>query len=65
MMFAYALVLALSVPARFYSFETLRAIGQLPGLMLAMLRALLKIKKERKEFLHTPKTFSDSDPSSV
>ena len=54
---AYGLVLILSVPGRFYSANTLKAVMQVPVLMLAMIKAILKIKTGRKEFLHTPKTF--------
>lgn len=53
----YALVLLLSVPRRFYNMDTMRAVMKVPGLMLAMLRALLRVKTGRKEFLHTPKEF--------
>lgn len=56
-MITYAFVLILSVPGRFYAASTLRAILQVPGLMISMLKALLKVKSGRKEFLHTPKTF--------
>lgn len=57
LVFLYALVLILSVPSRFYSMETVKAAMKVPGLMLAMLRALLRVKTGRKEFLHTPKEF--------
>ncbi len=57
MIMTYALVLILSVPRRFYAFNTLKAIIQVPVLMIAMLRAILKMKSGRKEFLHTPKVF--------
>ncbi|HTL07045.1 MAG TPA: glycosyltransferase [Chitinophagaceae bacterium] len=57
MMAAYALVLFLSVPAMFYNSKTLRAVAQVPVLMFSMVKALLKIKAGRKEFLHTPKVF--------
>ncbi|MEP7278925.1 MAG: glycosyltransferase [Bacteroidota bacterium] len=53
----YAGVLILSVPARFYTFRTVKAIGHVPVLMISMVKALLKIKTGRKEFIHTPKTF--------
>jgi hypothetical protein len=56
-MILYALVLALSVPGRFYSTSTLKAVMQVPALMLSMLKALTKIKSGRKEFLHTPKAY--------
>lgn len=54
----YILALLFSVPAQFYSFKTLRAITYIPVLMVSMVKALLKIKSGRKEFLHTPKTFT-------
>lgn len=57
LLFMYALVLILSVPGRFYSFNTLKAIAHVPLLMIAMVKALLKMKTGRKEFIHTPKTF--------
>lgn len=54
---AYVLVLICSVPAQFYNLATVRAVMQVPVLMIAMVKALLKIKSGRKEFLHTPKDF--------
>jgi len=56
-MILYALALIVSVPRRFYSTATLKAVIQVPVLMLSMLKAILKIKTNRKEFLHTPKTY--------
>jgi cellulose synthase/poly-beta-1,6-N-acetylglucosamine synthase-like glycosyltransferase len=58
LMGGYAAVLFVSVPGRFYNAATFRAILHIPSLMLAMLRALLKIKSGRTEFLHTPKTYT-------
>ncbi len=51
----YMLSLVISIPIRFYNTDMLKAIGHLPVLMMSMLKALLKIKQGRKEFLHTPK----------
>jgi cellulose synthase/poly-beta-1,6-N-acetylglucosamine synthase-like glycosyltransferase len=51
----YILALATSIPARFYNSDMLRAIAHLPVLMIAMVKALFKMKHDRKEFLHTPK----------
>jgi hypothetical protein len=53
----YLLTLCISVPSAYYSAKTLRALSQVPVLMIAMMRALLQMKKKRAEFLHTPKTF--------
>ena len=58
LMVSYAAVLFISVPRRFYNAATFRAILHIPLLMLAMVKALLKIKSGRKEFLHTPKTYT-------
>ena len=56
-MIMYAAALALSVPGRFYSTATLKAVIQIPVLMLSMIKAILKIKTGRQEFIHTPKTY--------
>lgn len=53
----YLLTLCISVPLAYYSAKTVRALSQVPVLMIAMMRALLQMKKKRAEFLHTPKTF--------
>ncbi|TAH04592.1 MAG: glycosyltransferase [Sphingobacteriales bacterium] len=55
----YILTLIISIPSKFYQLATLKAIAQVPALMISMLKALLRIKKGRKEFLHTPKTFTN------
>jgi cellulose synthase/poly-beta-1,6-N-acetylglucosamine synthase-like glycosyltransferase len=54
----YFLTLLLSIPAGFYSLGTVRAFSRVPLLMVSMIRALLQMKKKRKEFLHTPKSFT-------
>lgn len=53
----FGLTLLLSVPASLYNNDTLKAILHLPALILSMVKALLKIKRNRTEFLHTEKTF--------
>ena len=59
--FLYWLVLLISVPRRFYNLKTVRAIFSLPLVMFTMVAALFKLKKNRKEFLHTPKSFVSDD----
>jgi len=54
----YVLTLGTAVPAVFYNRDTLKALAQIPALMFSMVRALLKIKKNKTGFLHTPKEFS-------
>ncbi len=57
MMGLYLLTLLISIPRLFYSTRTLGAMSRLPLLMYAMMRAVLQMKKKRREFIHTPKTF--------
>jgi cellulose synthase/poly-beta-1,6-N-acetylglucosamine synthase-like glycosyltransferase len=57
MMGVYLLTLLISIPRVFYSTRTLWAMSRLPLLMYAMMRAVLQMKKKRREFIHTPKTF--------
>ena len=58
-MMLYALTLFISIPGSYYNGNTFRALMHIPVLMLSMLKALLQIKKNRKEFLHTPKSFKE------
>jgi cellulose synthase/poly-beta-1,6-N-acetylglucosamine synthase-like glycosyltransferase len=51
----YILTLMVSIPIDLYNKNMVKAIAHLPVLMVAMLKAILKIKSNRKEFLHTPK----------
>ena len=61
LMSVYFFALFISIPGVFYSMNTLSALSQLPVLMLAMIRALMQIKKKRTEFIHTPKSFKDGE----
>src|SRR5688572_6634469 len=54
----YLSVFPLSMPANLYTWSTFKAILHVPGLVLSMVRALFKMKVSRKEFLHTPKAFT-------
>jgi cellulose synthase/poly-beta-1,6-N-acetylglucosamine synthase-like glycosyltransferase len=56
----YLLNLFISIPSEYYNLRTLRALSRIPVLMLAMIRALLQIKKKRTEFIHTPKSFKQN-----
>jgi cellulose synthase/poly-beta-1,6-N-acetylglucosamine synthase-like glycosyltransferase len=53
----FLLTLLISVPGSFYNVNTIKAIVHIPVLVLAMVKAMLKMKANRKEFLHTPKAF--------
>lgn len=54
----YILTFIIAIPPGFYNSKTLKAIIYIPVLMFSMLRALFKMKVSRKEFLHTPKSFT-------
>jgi len=56
----YLVVFPLSLPRSFYTWQTLRALVLVPVLVFSMLKALLKMKVSRKEFLHTPKTYTNN-----
>lgn len=51
----------IAIPVSFYNAKTFRAILYVPVLMFSMLRALFKMKVSRKEFLHTPKSFTKTN----
>ncbi len=57
MIVLYLLTLLISIPRVFYNTKTLQALTRLPLLMYAMMRAVLQMKKKRREFIHTPKSF--------
>lgn len=54
----YFFTFLLAIPPSFYNSQTLKAIFYIPVLMFSMLRALFKMNVSRKEFLHTPKSFT-------
>jgi cellulose synthase/poly-beta-1,6-N-acetylglucosamine synthase-like glycosyltransferase len=60
-MIGYGCTLVLAIPARYYTTATLKALLHIPVLILSMLKALLKVKPRRKEFLHTVKHFKAKD----
>jgi cellulose synthase/poly-beta-1,6-N-acetylglucosamine synthase-like glycosyltransferase len=61
MMGLYYLTLLISIPLSFYSMQTMIALSRVPLLMLSMIRAVLQIKKRRREFIHTPKSFTSEE----
>jgi cellulose synthase/poly-beta-1,6-N-acetylglucosamine synthase-like glycosyltransferase len=56
----YLFSLFLAIPRSFYNGHTLKALLKIPVLMLSMMKALLRIRKSKAGFLHTPKEFSES-----
>lgn len=57
----YSSVLIISVPSKYYTLRTVQAVFSLPFVILTMIAALLHLKKRRKEFLHTSKSFVAKD----
>ncbi|MBB6003595.1 glycosyltransferase family 2 protein [Arcicella rosea] len=51
---ALAFSLLLSIPSKWYNKQLLMAFLQIPGAIISMLKAMLKIGKARKQFIHTP-----------
>ncbi len=54
----YFLVFVVSIPRSFYNISTLKALTNVPLLAFSIITALFKMKVNRKEFVHTPKTFT-------
>ena len=57
----YFVTFLIAIPITFYNTKTVRAILYIPVLMFSMLRALTKMKVSRKEFLHTPKSYTQKE----
>jgi cellulose synthase/poly-beta-1,6-N-acetylglucosamine synthase-like glycosyltransferase len=60
---AYFFGLIISVPVRYFSWNTVKALAKIPTLVFAMFKSLLQVKPGRKEFIHTPKSFQHPDAS--
>ncbi len=54
----FAMTLCIAMPSRFFSSITIKSLLVLPALLLNMLKALFSVRRGRKEFLHTPKTYT-------
>ena len=54
----FALSLLLAVPFSFYNRRTARAVLHIPVLIFSMVKALLQVRKNRTQFLHTPKNYT-------
>lgn len=59
LMALYGVTLLVAIPGSFYNGQTIKAFLKIPVLMLAMLKALMGIKKNKSGFIHTPKEFSN------
>jgi cellulose synthase/poly-beta-1,6-N-acetylglucosamine synthase-like glycosyltransferase len=56
----YISVMLLSVPRSLYNWGTAKAIFYLPIIIFSYLKAALGIKMNRREFVHTPKSYIDN-----
>jgi cytochrome c oxidase subunit IV len=59
----YLIALIVAVPSRFMKLSTLSAFVHLPSLLLSYLRALFTMRSGRKQFVHTPKSFTGKSGS--
>jgi hypothetical protein len=57
----YVLTFVIAIPGHFYSMQTVKAIAHIPLLVLSIIRALFKMNVDRKEFVHTPKAFTQDN----
>ncbi|AXY77524.1 glycosyltransferase [Paraflavitalea soli] len=58
LLITYLLTFIIAIPGNFYSMQTVRAIAHIPLMLWSIVRALFKMKVDRKEFVHTPKEFT-------
>lgn len=61
LLLVYVSTMLLSIPRSLYSLQSLKALLYLPVLLFALLSALAGMKSSRKEFIHTPKSFTGKD----
>lgn len=58
MSLVFVITLILCIPREFANRSTMKAVLHVPVLIISMVKALLKIKKKRTQFLHTPKNYT-------
>lgn len=51
---ALAIALMMGIPSKWYNKQLVKAFLQIPIALVSMLKAMLKIGKARKQFIHTP-----------
>jgi hypothetical protein len=54
----YIISMIISTPARFLNAATAKAFMYLPSILFSFLKAGFTMRFSRKEFVHTPKTFT-------
>lgn len=63
LVFLYFLSILIAIPGRFLNIRTLNAIFHVPSLLFSFLKAALTMRSGRREFVHTPKSFTGSEGS--
>lgn len=61
LMLLYGATFIIAIPGKFYSLKTAKAIAHIPVLVWSIVRALFKMNADRKEFVHTPKAFTQDN----
>ncbi|WP_276485221.1 glycosyltransferase [Paraflavitalea pollutisoli] len=61
LMLLYGATFIIAIPNKFYSKQTIGAVLHIPVLVWSIVRALFKLNVDRKEFVHTPKAFTQQD----
>jgi cellulose synthase/poly-beta-1,6-N-acetylglucosamine synthase-like glycosyltransferase len=56
----YFLTLLVCLPAGYANWRTVKSLSLLPLVLFAMILTVMKVKPGRKEFIHTPKSFTES-----
>ncbi len=56
----FFITFVIAIPNKFYSFATIKALFYVPVLVISAVKAVFGMKVNRKEFVHTPKEFTNS-----
>lgn len=60
----FAVAMMLALPRRYYNGRTARALLHLPIIVFTFIIAVLTMRRNRKEFVHTPKSFTGNSNTS-
>ena len=59
----FLLSMIIAIPSRFFKMSTLSAFLYLPSILFTYIRAIFSMKSGRKEFIHTPKSYTEKTES--
>jgi len=57
----YFITLMLCMPSSYVNWRTLRSLALLPAVLIAMIITVTRVKPGRKEFIHTPKSYTETN----